>query len=150
MPRPKKPIEKAIAEGYRRDRVNFAFPVPPDGEIKPPARLGKEALKKWNEAFPLLVKMGVMTTADVDALALYCETFEIYLKAKDDINKNGFEVCSDSGAVKTSPSVAVLKDTSTLMLRILSEFGFTPSSRAKVKSTQDKSTDLEKFLNAVG
>lgn len=50
-------------------------PTLPAGALEPPAWLSADGKAEWERIAPELRKAGLLTTADVAALAAYCESF---------------------------------------------------------------------------
>ena len=120
----------------RSDEPQFDAGIP-----APPAHLDAVAKKKWNETTPLLLKAGVLTKADADSLAIYCDTFSQYLRAKKVLEKEGDVYQGGKRA-----EVAIVEKCRETMLRFLREFGMTPASRSNVKvDTKAEDPDDELF-----
>lgn len=138
---PKTPTKILAARGSWRAATR---PNEPSfvGTPDPPAHLDVAAKAKWKEISPLLVNAGVLTTADADSLAAYCDTFSRYLKAKKIVEKKG--LTTDDG--RKRPEVAIVEKCSESMLRWLREFGMTPASRSNVKAESKKTDDPDDEL----
>ncbi|MDB6035809.1 MAG: phage terminase, small subunit, putative, family [Verrucomicrobiales bacterium] len=130
-----------ILNGVRADRVNLAMPEPSREIPDAPFYLDEIGLDEWGRMAPMLWEMGVLTSADGPALGLYCRAFSRWHLASNDLEKNGCESMSDTGAIKRSPAAAVVAQAEAFMLRCLAEFGLTPSARARVKATPPASVD---------
>jgi phage terminase small subunit len=73
MGRTPKPTAVKEARGNPgKRRLNEWEPIPPQGEVKPPASLKGEALAVWQRESPIAVAMRTLTTADVTLFARYC------------------------------------------------------------------------------
>lgn len=83
--------------------------------------------------------MKVLTTADPIALGLLCDALAEYIAARAEVEKAGrtYETESESGSVmiRAHPSVAIQADAWRRAKLMLTEFGLTPASRAKVSVT---------------
>jgi phage terminase small subunit len=53
-------------------RLNEWEPIPPKGEVEPPASLKGDALAVWKRESPIAIAMRTLTTADVTLFARYC------------------------------------------------------------------------------
>lgn len=119
-----KPLALKILEGHRADQTNFNEPRLPAGSIVAPEHLHGHALDKWNELAPILSGAGMLTAGDRDALEQLCDDYAIYRatacnKAKDRIR------------------------------RLLTEFGLTPSSRSRIRSTLEPAKNkLSSFIDS--
>src|SRR4029077_367520 len=134
MARPRKPSALHVLQGTdRKDRANPAEPHPdllaPDAA--PPARLTPQGKRAWNELRPLLGSMKVLTTADPAALALLCDALSEYLVARAVIRRLG-QTYEAKDRIYARPEVVIASDAWRRAKLMLTEFGLTPASRAKV------------------
>jgi phage terminase small subunit len=121
--RPAKSNALKIAEGVRKQRINFDEPVYRAGSCEPPGWLWGYGLEHWNELAPLLSEAGCLSEGDRAALAMLCADYDQWRSDPD---------CS-AARVR--------------YIRMLTEFGLTPSSRARVKRLEPKPADrLAMFL----
>lgn len=149
MPSPKPtPTKLKLLRGNPGQRKSnekepqLAAEIPP----APPHLTDPEAIVEWQRLTQLLYEVGVLARVDANALALYCDAHAVYIEAKKDIAENGFNAVTGTGSIIQRPSVGVFHRCRTDMLRILTEFGMTPSSRTKVSVLESKENELEKFL----
>jgi len=133
-------------------RLNAQEPKPESDGIEPPAWVTGVSLEKWNEIVPKLIAMGVMTNADIEAIARYCTMHEHYVKYLDQVRR-GLDVLvirDEKGKVKymqSTPAATMVTKLAASMLRIEQEFGLTPSARTGIVATkQDTDADAEKIL----
>jgi len=115
-------------------RLESCFPDPPD-------HLSEAARKHWNEVGGMLHEAGILTAVDADALAAYCELHARWVEANEKIREYGLVIKSPSGAPMQSPYFKISAITFDAMKAMLVEFGMTPSSRARVKSTKPKEVE---------
>ena len=73
-----------------------------------------------------------MGRLDRAALAAYCGAYALWAEATEAIQKFGTMIKSPSGSPVQSPYVAVANRQAEIMMRIASEFGFTPASRSRI------------------
>lgn len=152
-PRPK-PVELRILEGNPGKR-----PIPPEHERptvkrqKPvaPPNLPAEAAILWRELVKLLDGMGVLTTSDRRALEMLCRAYADYLKARQIVDEVGlvYETLDRNNLAvwKKNPAVDVANQAHTNVVRLLVEFGLTPSARTKVSKEGPKKDPLGSFLD---
>jgi len=100
-----------------------------------PMPLTKDAHRMWRRLVPLLDTMGVLGKTDANALARYCETWVLWVQAKDWLVENGttFPVRNADGKVidvKAFPQVAMVTKFESALSRLEQQFGLTPSARA--------------------
>ena len=108
---------------------------------EPPAFVSDRAAHHWPELARLLADMNVLGDGDLIALGLLCETLAEYLDARDTVARDGatYEAVTEAGAVmhRAHPAVAQRADAARRVQSLLSEFGLTPSARAKVQGLPD-------------
>jgi P27 family predicted phage terminase small subunit len=105
-------------------------PVVPDC----PAELGLVARKEWDRLAGELGKLNLLTTLDRAALGAYCGAYALWAEATEAIQKFGTMVKSPSGYPIQSPYVSIANRQAEIMMRIASEFGFTPASRSRIST----------------
>ena len=97
-----------------------------------PPELGPVARAEWHRLVPELARLDLIAHLDRGLLAIYCVAFAQWLEAAEFIQKFGSMVKTPNGFPVQSPYVAILNRQADTMIRIASEFGFTPASRAKL------------------
>jgi P27 family predicted phage terminase small subunit len=97
-----------------------------------PPELGAVARAEWHRLVPQLARLNLITHLDRAQLAIYCVAYAQWIEAAEFIQKFGSMVKTPSGFPVQSPYVAILNRQADTMIRIASEFGFTPASRAKL------------------
>jgi len=134
MGRNKQPIELVIANGKKhltKDEINFRR----DSEVKPitddiraPSYLTAKQKKQFDEISSKLIKLKIMGETDVDALARYIISNDLYLNAVKQLRKK--EVQKD---VDTLSKWSNLQDKFFKQCRTCaSDLGLTISSRCKL------------------
>lgn len=111
-------------------------PKPEPCYLNPPKDLGPEAKAIWPELAQPLYEAGLLTALDAPALRLLCEAQATWQKATDAIQREGMIYTTPTGIQRPSPWFRVQHAAAEQMLRLLSEFGMTPSSRTRVKVTE--------------
>ncbi len=110
-------------------------------DLAPPAWLAAEAQEEWSRLAPMLARLGVLTESDVSALSAYCEAWATWKGATQKIRQFGMVIKStkDGDFPVVSPYVKIAHNALLQMRALLTEFGMTPSSRARVHvSTAEK------------
>ena len=74
----------------------------------------------------------MLTNLDRAALAAYRGAYALWAEATEAIQKHGSMVKSPSGYPIQSPYLAIANRQAEIMMRIASEFGFTPASRSRI------------------
>ncbi len=133
--RPKKPTKLHILDGtFRDDRHDGAEPKPAVGLPVRPKHLTKHAKEMWTELVKVLGESGVLTKADRNTMALYCEAYSQWRNAKEEIEKKGAVLDDpDGGRMYRNPYVAIQHEAATRMMSIGGTLGLDPSSRAKMR-----------------
>lgn len=111
---------------------NSAEPRPEPGIPDCPPELGPVAQGEWSRLVGELGALGMLTSLDRAALGAYCGAYALWAEATQNIQKFGTMVKSPSGYPIQSPYVAIANRQAEIMMRIASEFGFTPASRSRI------------------
>ena len=103
-----------------------------DKAPSPPKHLKGEARKYWQRIAPELVKAGILTSLDIEALEIMCESWGSYLKYQkiadaDPVFK------TKAGLLKRNPAAGIAQDAYTRFRQLAVEFGLTPVSRCRVR-----------------
>lgn len=140
MPRKPKPTALKVVSGTTRGKATEAARARLSGTT-PPAFLSDRAAQHWPELADLLADMAVLTDGDKTALGLLCETLCEWIEAGQTIAQHGatYEAVTEAGAVmhRAHPAVAQRADAARRVQSLLSEFGLTPSARAKLQGLPD-------------
>ncbi len=145
MARKPKPTHLKAVTGTTRGKPTEATPARLSGTA-PPAFLSDRARAHWPELADLLAGLGVLSDGDLTALGLLCETLAEWIEAGQTIARHGatYECQTEAGATmfRAHPAVAQRNDAARRLQSLLSEFGLTPSARAKVSGLPDLRDDL--------
>ena len=136
------PTAIKIARGTVRSRPKTE-PAPPATGIVMPGHLGEVAQAKWRELLPLLQAVKVMTDADVEALARYCDTYEWWLATRAKLRKEGdtYPILNDGGEIKyiaQRPEVSIAHKLATQLRQLEQDFGLNPSARTSLHVEKPK------------
>jgi P27 family predicted phage terminase small subunit len=108
-------------------------PEPVTESTQPPEWMSGEGRAVWAVEFPKLVRNAMITEVDLLAFAKYCQAFGRYLNAESMVAKQGeVLIAPGSGFPIQNPYLAVSNKAQEQMHKAESEFGMTPSSRARV------------------
>jgi P27 family predicted phage terminase small subunit len=118
--------------------LNNTEPRPEAAVPSCPDELGETARREWNRLVGELASFKLLTNFDRAALAAYCGAYALWAEATEAIQKFGVMIKSPTGYPVQSPYVSVANRQAEIMMRIASEFGFTPASRSRI-STHPKS-----------
>lgn len=148
--RPPKPTElKALAGNPGKRPLNKAAPKVAPKRPPCPAHLQGEARREWNRITKQLLDLKLLTEVDRAALAAYCQCWARWVQAETAMREDGFRMISitDNGYPVVSPWLNVANTAMKQMLRFLTEFGMTPSSRSRVTvGAEEEDDDYEAFL----
>jgi P27 family predicted phage terminase small subunit len=99
----------------------------------PPPELKGEARKEWVRITTLLAAKRVLSEEDKAALTIYSTSWAMYREAQARIEEDGSVVMSATGVPIRNPYLSVLKQAWDRIRPLLSEFGLTPTARARLK-----------------
>ena len=141
MGRKSLPTALKIVKGTQRKcRLKPDEPDIGSDNLAPPDYISKEAIKHW----PIIVKMlkdaGVASDLDAMALCALCEAVTTWVQATTDVRKYGLITEGKYGPC-ANPAIKISNDASDRMMRILIEFGMTPSARSKVSGRKKEAAN---------
>jgi P27 family predicted phage terminase small subunit len=147
------PTELKILRGNPgKQKLNADEPQPPTDGITMPPHLGEVAAARWHELLPMLQATRVMTRADVEALARYCDTWEWWLAVRVKLKKEGdtYPILNDGGEIKyiaQRPEVSITHKLAGQLRQLESDFGLSPAARASLKVEPDAKAEsaIDKF-----
>ena len=93
----------------------------------------------------MLIELGVATSADPVAVGLLCDALAEYVAARAEYERDGltYESTTEKGGtmLRAHPAVGVASDAWRRAKLMLTEFGLTPASRAKVSTKEPGPVD---------
>lgn len=95
-----------------------------------------EARKYWKPMLRMLQDAKIVTNADVQALEALCIVYARWREANAQLEKTGLLVKTPNGYPAQSPYLAIANKAFDQMKAMLTEFGMTPSSRTRVRTTE--------------
>lgn len=144
--KPKPTRVRAITGNPGKRPLNPSEPMPElltlDAIPEPPSELSKRAQAEWHRLAPQLATLRILTALDRAALAAYCAAYALWAEAIEAVGQYGAMVKSPTGYPMQSPYIGMANRQAEIMLRIASEFGFTPASRARIVARQTQEPDL--------
>ena len=135
--KPKPTTLKLIQGNPGKRPINKSEPVA-KGEVEMPDWLSDSAKSQWEIVSKTLKQSGLLTALDSQSLALYCEAFARFKEASDALARDGAMIVTPNGMTMQSPWLAVANKSHDQMVKLLAEFGMTPSSRSKVTATKQE------------
>ena len=100
--------------------------------IECPSELSPVARQEWDRIVPQLAAADRLSSLDRGPLAIYCTAFAAWLEAVTALQTYGTVMKSPSGYPLQSPYVSIATKQAEIMIRIASEFGFTPAARMRL------------------
>jgi P27 family predicted phage terminase small subunit len=134
------PERKAEPQGLK-EITSSQHELPPESKqtrpiviLECPPELGPLARQEWDRIVGELTSLGVLSVFDRGPLAAYCNAYALWIDAAEAVQKYGAMIKSPNGYPVQSPYLATVNRQAEIMLRIASEFGFTPASRSRIFS----------------
>jgi P27 family predicted phage terminase small subunit len=98
--------------------------------------------RQWDRLASELGKPNILTAFDRAALAVYCGAYMLWAEAAEAVKKYGTMIKSPTGFPIQSPYISIANRKAETMMRIASEFGFTPASRSRISTPIKKPTEF--------
>lgn len=117
---------------------------------EPPLDMGEVARAEWYEVWSYLTQMEIGTSVDFSVIIAYCNEVELYKEAVRELAVSKIEIAPTSGYKMPSPWIAIKNQSIANIIKISSEYGFTPAARAKLKLGGKKETKRDKLDNLLG
>lgn len=132
--KPKPTRFKALTGNPGKRPFNEDEPRPDPSIPDCPSELGPLARKEWDRLVGELGTLRLLTQLDRAALATYCGAYGLWAEATEAIQKYGVMIKSPQGFPIQSPYLSIANRQAEIMMRIASEFGFTPASRSRISA----------------
>src|SRR5260370_29932779 len=140
--RPKQTRIKALTGNPGKRPLNAHAPRPEPALPECPPELSPAAQREWARLTGELSKLSLITNLDRGALATYCGAYAMWAESMEQIQKYGTMVKSPGGFPIQSPYLAIANRQAEIMMRIASEFGFTPASRSRIATPSSHEPSL--------
>jgi P27 family predicted phage terminase small subunit len=145
--KPKPTAVKVLAGNPGKRALNHAEPRPKVVRPRPPEHLSDEEKAKWKLVVRELHPLGLVTTIDVDALAMYCVIYARWVKAERMVREKGEIIKTAAGNIIQNPYLSIANRALEQLNKLGAEFGMTPSSRSRVKADLiNPDQELEQML----
>lgn len=147
---------KIIRGTHRKDRDGSKLSVDNLNSIPmPPSEFQKVEKDLWMTLCSTLFKLGILQATGIHVIYTYCMQHYLFRTAQADVVKRGATLVYENqyGTVeKKNPNVEAMNTHWNIMHQIGREFGFTPSSQAKIKNigfagNKDKAEEADEFDN---
>ena len=110
--------------------------------VECPPELSPTARQEWDRIAPELAAVGRLTPVDRGLLAAYCTAYAIWVEGIDGLQRYGTVMRSPNGHPGQSLYLSIVNRQVEIMIRIASEFGFTPAGRSHLPSPSKGSSML--------
>ena len=143
--------KKHLTKEEISQRMEAEAALRPDSDkVKPPTWLSKDAKKEFKFLAQALLDIKQMTNTDVHMLAVYCDAYVEYVECGRIVDAEGIILEYTNTAGETNkiahPALTKKKAAFDIMSKIAAEYGFTPSSRARIaipKKPQKAPSDFD-------
>jgi len=148
-----KPREVQVAEGrHLKNPKRFENEIPDRSEHEPvkPDHITGFAAEEWERVEQLMRAANLWSASYQVTIEIYCETYSNYRLALERVNQTGQAIVQSDKAgkpvVTRNPFSVELHKYKEEVLRLLTELGLTPSSRARVQMPKEDGGD-DTFLS---
>jgi len=130
-PKPKPTRLHLLENTFRGDRHSKTEPTPEPCIPDPPDCLCPVAAGEWLRLTPELARIGLLSEIDRNMLARYCQHYAYWHQAVMRL-RTGLTQETKQGNLIQSIDLGIANRASDIMSKLESEFGMTPSSRARM------------------
>lgn len=134
--------KRTKAEIEARRKAEASFKVASDN-IKPPTWLDSLGKREFKKIVKEMEELDLLTNLDVHFLSLYCDAYSNYVAVAKELKETGMFLDDDGVTVPNKEMIIRKKQFYEQMKSLGSEFGFSPSSRAKMALNQAKAEEEE-------
>lgn len=131
------------------DARREAEPKAATGAPPRPQWLNPTAAVSWDYLIGHLDIMGTLSQSDQQAIAMICQAYGIYADAMAEVNAHG-AVVTIAGQPQPNPYLSVANKQATILMKMLPEFGLTPSARSRIAikrtETAEAGSDILAFI----
>jgi P27 family predicted phage terminase small subunit len=122
----------------------------------PPCFLDEYAVEEWNRLAPGLHRIGILNEGDSGPFAAYCKSYSLWRRAEESLAEKskhntdlGMVQVTKSGNIIQHTLLGVANKAAADMVRYASEFGLTPSARARL-AVDPNNGRKSKFRGLIG
>ncbi len=157
MGRRARPVELLVLTGKkhltkkeataRRQAEGALRPRGSGKQLYAPRWLSKAAQKEWRRIVSLMADLGVLTEADINTLAVYCDAAARYAEAAKAVQEQGAVIETDRGP-RQNPAVLVAEKYWRIMNKAAAALGLDPASRASLaaKAAEHDKDEFDKLF----
>ena len=152
--KPKPTVLKLVTNNAGNRPLNENEPIPASRDLEAPDSLIPDARAEWDRVASDLIASGLITTADLGALAVYCTAYGRWVQAerilaadaKANPDNEGLTIETSNGNVVINPRLGIRNKAAADLMKAAAELGMTPSARSRVqaapRSKQDPAADF--------
>ncbi|THJ30951.1 phage terminase small subunit P27 family [Lampropedia aestuarii] len=131
--RPKPTAKKLLAgnpgkRAINQDEPDFGLVQ----SIDCPFWMGDHGRELWETVCPLLCREKVLEATDVQNLEVYCNAYDQFRIAQEEVKNNGVTVLGASGSPIKNPAVTAVKEAVAMMATYGGMLGLDPASRQRI------------------
>ena len=142
--------KKHLTKAEKREREEREAAIrPPEGKLRPPAWLSEAAKKEFRRIVKLMEPTGLLTLAEVDELAVYCDALVRLREATELIERDGLVVEGARGPMQ-NPAVIVANKYAAIIAKLAPRLGLDPSGRASLAIPREKEKQADPFEEKFG
>lgn len=135
--RKKIPLRMKLLSGtvqtHPERKINRDAPQAPLASLKAPGGMTKREKHHWDTLAPGLRDTGILTALDVPMFRMLCNSLALIDEADAAIRKDGLTQKTKLGNRATSPWFRIRAQAEKQAIRMMGEFGLSPSSRSRLK-----------------
>lgn len=150
---------KVLRGNPGHQKLNRQEPKPAPIVPNCPSWLTRAAKREWRRIVPVLDAIGLLTQADMSALAGYCQSYARWVEAEEEITRlglivetgelvepeEGFVKAKGYRTVKANPAVAISQKERQIMLSFGARLGLSPSDRGRMTLPDAQSEEESPF-----
>lgn len=138
--KPKPTSAKVLHGTFRPDRASGSEPQP-GGRPTRPRWLHGTGRRVWNRLEPELVRLGIATKVDGEALGTFCQAVADFGWCVRKLQREGRVVEDHHGTLRAHPAVGIQAKAAQLLRLLAAEFGLTPSGRVRLSTPGEPDDD---------
>lgn len=147
--KPKPTVLKLVTDNPGRRALNESEPQPAVRALEPPSILIPDARAEWDRVADDLIGSGLITVADLGALAVYCTAYGRWVQAerilaadaKANPDNEGLTIETSNGNVVINPRLGIRNKAAADLMKAAAELGMTPSARSRVQAAPASKQD---------
>lgn len=131
--KPKPTAQKVLEGNPGKRRLTVGEPRPGASQVRRmPRGLSPRAQELWHRLADDMADLGMFSDVDIPAFMLMAEHYAVARAALAIVTEDGMTVVDENGLARKHPLLQVFRDNSTAFRAYATEFGMTPSSRARL------------------